>query len=120
MHQALAAAGASTSAAIRYGNLTGELKPGADTIIHIVNSYVFCLFVELFIHDHSEAVYLANIVIFLGFIQNHRKGWPASAAGLQKNPYGADFLPLEVLDQNSFSCIGNMDHNVWYSFQQLF
>jgi hypothetical protein len=73
--------------------------------------------VKLFIHDHGEAVYFADVVTVLGFIQNHRQGWSASASGLEENPDGADFLPLEVLEQNLFSLIRDGDHKLQSSFQ---
>jgi hypothetical protein len=120
MHGALALAPGSASAAIGDGNFTGQLETGSKTIVHIVNGDVFGLFVEILVHHHGETVDLANIITFLGFVQNHRKGWSASAAGLQKNPDGADFLPLEVFHQDLFSCIGNIDHKLDNSFQHLF
>lgn len=112
-----AAARASASAAGRDGNFAAQLEARPKTIVDVINGHFLCSLEELLVHDHGEAVHFAGVVAVLGFIQNHRQGWSASAAGLQENPYGADFLPLEVIEQNLFSFVRDIHHKMKNSFQ---
>ena len=65
---------------------------------------------KVLIDQHGKAVQLIHVICFFWFVQNHRKGWTGSAAGLEKNPDRRELLLLEIILQNFFGLFRHVNH----------
>jgi hypothetical protein len=76
----------------------------------IVHSNILGLLNKFFIHYHREPVDLEDLIRFFRFIQNHGQLRPGSPTDVKKDPYGCDLFVFEILFQNFFRFLRNMDH----------
>jgi hypothetical protein len=76
----------------------------------VVNGNVLGLPNELLVHHHRETVDVENLIRFFRFIQNHGQLRPGSPAHMKKDANGCDLLVFEVLLQDLFRRIRNMNH----------
>jgi hypothetical protein len=76
----------------------------------VVNGNILGLPHKLLVHHHFETVDAEDFIRFFRFIQNHGQLRPGSPTHLKEDPYGCDLLVFEVLLQDLFRRIRNMDH----------
>jgi len=61
-----------------------------------IDLYGFCAFQKIFIDDILVAVHIKLLIRVIGLIQSHGQAGTASAAFVQEDPNGPDFLVLEI------------------------
>jgi hypothetical protein len=76
----------------------------------VVDGNILGLPNELFVHEHGETIDFENLVRLFRFIQNHGQLRPGSPTRMQKDPYRCNLLVFEILLQNLFSRLRNMNH----------
>jgi hypothetical protein len=65
--------------------------------IHVkIDFYRFGAIEKIFIDDKLETVYIKLLIRVIGLIQSHGQAGAASAAFIEKNPNGTDFLALKI------------------------
>jgi hypothetical protein len=107
----LAATGGGAAAAPAANrHFRAQAEPGGHSVGHVIHGDILGRQVQLLIDEHGESVYLENIVVLFRFIQNHGQGWPGSPARLEENANRGDLFTLEVIFQNFFGLLGNVDH----------
>jgi hypothetical protein len=102
-----AAAGSRVTPNRHFGCQPEALPTSMRTVIY---GNVFGLFMEIFVNHHSKTVDPKHFIRFLRFIQNHRQRGPGSPTCMQKDTDRCDLLVLEILIQDLFRCLRNMDH----------
>ena len=68
------------------------------------------LFHELFVHAEFQTLDFKVVITVFRLIQSHCKGRAASAAGVQKDPNGGGFFPLEIVIDLRFRSISQLNH----------
>lgn len=99
-------AGAAPSPANRILGVNGK------TIIGHVDTDRAGLLVELLFHHERKSAGLVLFIVIMRLIQSQRELRPRSTAGSKVNPYGLDFLALEIIVQLLFGSCGKFDHVV--------
>jgi len=77
---------------------SSEIHAGVDleTNLEIIDLDRFCLYQKVIIYQVLKAVYIKHTVVFFQLIQSHSKGWAASTAFIQKDPYRRNLLAFEI------------------------
>ena len=86
-------------------------------MIHIVDSDILGVLMEILVHEQSQFVYLKYLIRRFWFIQDHRKLRTASSAALEIDSDGSKFLTLKILFQNLFSFFRHMNHEILLSYR---